>query len=118
MVFSTLAGLLITLGGLVSPRHSRPGQRRVGRGLEWLLRGEQPSGIARAIDTRIEAEYREMPGMGLTLPQAARLFGLDSSEAIASLGRLEARRVLRRTSQGRFVLGDGASVQVSTTEHH
>ena len=27
--------------------------------------------------TRIEAEFREMPGLMLTLPQAARLFGLD-----------------------------------------
>ena len=27
--------------------------------------------------TRIEAEYREMPGLTLTLPQAARLFSLE-----------------------------------------
>jgi hypothetical protein len=27
--------------------------------------------------TRIEAEFREMPGLTLTLPQAARLFSID-----------------------------------------
>lgn len=27
--------------------------------------------------TRIQAEFREMPGLTLTLPQAARLFSID-----------------------------------------
>ena len=31
----------------------------------------------RAISARIRAEYQEMPGMRLTLAQAARLFNLD-----------------------------------------
>ena len=30
-----------------------------------------------ALHTRIRAEYLEMPGMRLTLPQAARLFNLE-----------------------------------------
>ena len=30
-----------------------------------------------ALHARIRAEYREMPGMRLTLPQAARLFNLE-----------------------------------------
>lgn len=31
----------------------------------------------RQIQARIKAEYEEMPGLRLTLPQAARLFGLE-----------------------------------------
>jgi hypothetical protein len=31
----------------------------------------------RELCTRIEAEFREMPGLTLTLPQAARLFSID-----------------------------------------
>lgn len=31
----------------------------------------------RALHARIRAEYHEMPGMRLTLPQAARLFNLE-----------------------------------------
>lgn len=33
--------------------------------------------LDRAIGTRIRAEYCEMPGMRLTVPQAARLFNLE-----------------------------------------
>jgi hypothetical protein len=28
---------------------------------------------------RVEAEFREMPGLRLTLPQAARLFGIEAA---------------------------------------
>ena len=31
----------------------------------------------RMVDARIRAEYQEVPGLSLTLPQAARLFNLD-----------------------------------------
>jgi hypothetical protein len=31
----------------------------------------------RQVEARIRAEFREMPGMRLTMPQAARLFNLD-----------------------------------------
>jgi hypothetical protein len=31
----------------------------------------------RQVQARIRAEFREMPGMRLTMPQAARLFNLD-----------------------------------------
>jgi hypothetical protein len=36
-----------------------------------------------ALQERIRAEYREMPGMRLTLPQAARLFNLEPTTARA-----------------------------------
>jgi hypothetical protein len=32
------------------------------------------------IEARVRAEYQEMPGMSLTLPQAARLFNLDLTD--------------------------------------
>lgn len=43
---------------------------------------------------RVEAEFREMPGLMLTLPQAARLFNLDAArcqqvlEALVDAGLL------------------------------
>jgi hypothetical protein len=37
---------------------------------------------------RIEAEFREMPGLTLTLPQAARLFNLESARCERVLGSL------------------------------
>jgi hypothetical protein len=50
--------------------------------------------------TRIEAEFREMPGLTLTLPQAARLFSLD-------LDRCE--RVLDALVHGGLLRTDGRS---------
>jgi len=51
---------------------------------------------------RIAAEYREMPGLRLTLPQAARLWALDQASCAAVLVCLEARGDLQRTPDGRY----------------
>jgi hypothetical protein len=37
---------------------------------------------------RIDSEYREMPGLRLTLAQAARLWGLQAPQCRALLGAL------------------------------
>jgi len=56
---------------------------------------------------RIEAEFREMPGMILTLAQAARLFSLDLPECERVLQTLVKGGQLRICG-GSFVLaGDG-----------
>ena len=52
---------------------------------------------------RIEAEYREMPGMCVTEPQARRLWGLDSTTCAFALKTLVERGVLRRTAHGTFI---------------
>jgi hypothetical protein len=57
------------------------------------------------LQERIRAEYREMPGMRLTLPQAARLFNLEATdcarvlEALVSIGAL-------RTNGHEFMASD------------
>lgn len=56
---------------------------------------------------RILAEYREMPGLQLTLAQAARLWALDPGRCEEILRTLVDARRLRRTADGRFcVPGD------------
>ena len=52
---------------------------------------------------RVESEYREMPGMCVTAPQAQRLWGLDSTTCAFVLMTLVERRVLRRTPRGTYV---------------
>lgn len=52
---------------------------------------------------RIEAEYQEMPGMCVTLPQAQRLWGLDTATCSFVLTTLVERRILRRTARGTYV---------------
>ena len=52
---------------------------------------------------RIEGEYREMPGLSLTLPQAQRLWGLDSNTCAFALTTLVERKVLKQTAGGTFI---------------
>jgi hypothetical protein len=56
-----------------------------------------------ALARRIRAEYEEMPGLNLTLRQAALLFGLQEDICAQVLRALIDERVLRRTETGRFM---------------
>jgi hypothetical protein len=56
---------------------------------------------------RIESEYEEMPGMCVTMPQAQRLWGLDTTTCAFVLTKLVERRILRRTARGTYVRCDG-----------
>ena len=53
---------------------------------------------------RVLAEYREMPGLRLTLPQAARFWALDVSRCQATLDALVAAGQLRRSPKGEYCL--------------
>jgi hypothetical protein len=46
------------------------------------------------VRARIHAEYREMPGLKLTLAQASRLFNLEPGRCAAALERLVTGGVL------------------------
>lgn len=50
----------------------------------------------------IEAEYREMPGLALTLAQAQRLWSLDAVTCESLLEQLTCAGFLRRTRDGRY----------------
>ena len=56
----------------------------------------------RELKFRIEAEFAEMPGLRLTLPQAARLFHADAARCQRMLTRLVAAGVLS-VDEGSFV---------------
>jgi hypothetical protein len=53
---------------------------------------------------RIRAEYREMPGLQLTAPQAQRLFGVHSKTWDAALAALVDAKFFSRTRNGQFGL--------------
>jgi hypothetical protein len=66
---------------------------------------ERRDGDARdALLRRIHGEFQDMPGLSLTLPQAARLFDLRSDIATRILNRLSDERVLRQRRDGQFAL--------------
>jgi hypothetical protein len=54
---------------------------------------------------RIEAEYREMPGLKLTAAQASRFWQLGLEDSTTLLETLVARSLLRRTRDGHYVFG-------------
>jgi hypothetical protein len=51
---------------------------------------------------RVRAEFLEMPGLTLTVAQAARLWSLDAQLCSAVLSALEDARFLVRTRQSAF----------------
>lgn len=53
---------------------------------------------------RVRAEYMEMPGLRLTLSQAARLFGLAPDVAVAVLKELQRESILTCSDTGVFAL--------------
>ena len=46
------------------------------------------------LQSRVSAEFREMPGLRLTVPQAARLFSIEAARCERVLGALVDRGVL------------------------
>ena len=53
--------------------------------------------------TRVESEFREMPGLQLTAAQARRLFNLDHGSCVLILGILIRRGFLAQTSNGQYI---------------
>jgi hypothetical protein len=60
-----------------------------------------------AVRVRIQAEFREMPGMRLTVPQAARLFNLDSATCQRALRELVQTGILATNGRQFFRHGTG-----------
>jgi len=54
----------------------------------------------------VRSEYREMPGLHLTLPQAQRRWWLDASTSASVFTALVAAGFLRQTTRGGYVRAD------------
>ncbi len=59
-----------------------------------------------AVARRVLAEYDEMPGLKLTVRQAARLFGLDQERCRTVLDLLVDLAYLKHTNAGAVIRGD------------
>ena len=60
-----------------------------------------------ALVSRIRSEFNEMPGLQLTLPQAARLWGLEAPACRDVVETLVACAFLRWTPRGTIVRAEG-----------
>ena len=61
---------------------------------------------ARALVDRVRGEFNEMPGLQLTIPQAARLLGIEPEACRSVIDQLVDSKVLRRTPAGTIVRVD------------
>lgn len=52
---------------------------------------------------RIRGEYREMPGLCITMNQACRLWHLDRDTCLSLMGQLVRDQFLRQTPKGQFI---------------
>lgn len=62
------------------------------------------SEVMAALVARARGEYREMPGLRLTIPQAARLLGMPQDVARTVLDHLRHSAVLTRSADGVYSL--------------
>jgi len=60
-----------------------------------------------ALLRRVRGEYREMPGMRLTVDQAMRLWMLDRHNCVKVLDSLVAAHFLERDGNGRYARAHG-----------
>ena len=67
----------------------------------WIHSGNNPEP---ALITRVASEFREMPGLALTIHQAARLFHLGAQECWQVLDQLQRDGVIERTPAGVYRL--------------
>ena len=66
---------------------------------------------------RVRSEYLEMPGLGLTLAQAARFLSLDQSTCARLLDALVQARFLTLTSKGLYVRPGSPRESPETSSH-
>lgn len=59
-----------------------------------------------AVSRRVLAEFDEMPGLKLTVSQAARLFGIEQGLCRVVLDTLVDSAYLRQTSAGTIIRGE------------
>lgn len=62
-----------------------------------------PRGPVRTLMQQVQAEYAEMPGLSVTLPQAQRLWAVDRPTCEEVFSHLIEKGVLKMTTRGRFV---------------
>lgn len=73
--------------------------------VRWSVAAKDDSIDARLVD-RVLGEYREMPGLALTIEQAQRLWGCDAVTCRRIADVLVERRVLRWSHECRLMRAD------------
>lgn len=86
---------------MIEEHAGKTGFRQNANGSCWPTRSNLPHSDPLVV--RIRGEYREMPGLRLTLAQACRLWQVDAATCESVLHRLVAEGFLFRTMDGAFI---------------
>ena len=79
----------------------------------FLLLGQYPEVTTMDVENvveRIRAEFEEMPGLVLTMPQASRFFGIDQDLTRSVMDRLVSSAYLRWTRSGAVARTGSANI--------
>jgi hypothetical protein len=94
---------MLTARKIIEPREPRRSTSTATSPAEVHHPKDVRAHVIREVLLRAEGEYREMPGLSLTLPQAARLWGLDRRTCELVMANLVERRILKRAPNGTYV---------------
>ena len=89
--------------GLLNPQNPRKSRKTMTRAAGPRLANPNDIMKVHLLVERIRGEFREMPGLQLTLAQAQRLFGLDPTACRQVIEALVDASFLRWTSSGTVV---------------
>ena len=81
---------------------------------ERLLPERRNLATRKALIGRVRSEFREMPGLSLTLAQATRLLGVSPEACRRILGVLIQEGSVRLRRDGRYVYAAGPSSRVAS----
>jgi hypothetical protein len=70
--------------------------------MRTALKGKNVMQVGALVD-RVRGEFTEMPGLQLTIPQAARLLGIETEACRSVIDQLVAVEFLKRTPAGTIV---------------
>jgi hypothetical protein len=70
--------------------------------MRTALKGKTVMHVGALVD-RVRGEFNEMPGLQLTMPQAARLLGIEPEACRSVIDQLVAVEFLKRTPAGTIV---------------
>jgi hypothetical protein len=76
------------------------------------------SPMPESLAARVRGEYREMPGLRLTFPQACRLWHLDAATCESVLRTLVKEGFLLRTPEGKYIAMPASDLRAHSAKAH
>jgi hypothetical protein len=97
----------VFLDELCWPTEGMEVARRHSMAIALIANARGQSSVPTELLARIQAEYLEMPGLSVTLPQAARLWNIDRRQCLDALEALTGEGFLYRSRESYLLRNRG-----------